>query len=73
MRANKIGFSGNVEIRCPFLDVNLVDMVMSIDPDLKMCDNTKPDGVHQKMEKWVLRTAFDTPEDPYLPEDVLWR
>ncbi len=25
------------------------------------------------MEKWVLRTAFDTPEDPYLPEDVLWR
>jgi asparagine synthase (glutamine-hydrolysing) len=46
MRANKIGFSGNVEIRCPFLDVNLVDMVMSIDPELKMCDNTRPDGVH---------------------------
>lgn len=25
------------------------------------------------MEKHVLRKAFDTPEDPYLPDEVLWR
>ena len=35
--------------------------------------NEKPDGVHPKLEKWVLRKAFDTPEQPYLPEAVLWR
>ena len=25
------------------------------------------------MEKYILRKAFDDPEDPYLPESVLWR
>ena len=25
------------------------------------------------MEKHILRKAFDTPEDPYLPDDILWR
>jgi asparagine synthase (glutamine-hydrolysing) len=24
-------------------------------------------------EKYILRKAFDTPEDPYLPAEVLWR
>ena len=33
----------------------------------------RPDGVHPKMEKYLLRKAFDRPESPYLPEDVLWR
>ena len=33
----------------------------------------RPDGRHPKMEKYLLRKAFDTPERPYLPEDVLWR
>lgn len=35
--------------------------------------NEKPDGVHKKMEKYILRKAFDLPEDPYLPAEVLWR
>merc|ERR1711935_683740 len=26
-----------------------------------------------KMKKWVLRKAFDTKDEPYLPESVLWR
>jgi asparagine synthetase B (glutamine-hydrolysing) len=29
--------------------------------------------MHPKMEKYALRKAFDTPENPYLPDDVLWR
>ena len=33
----------------------------------------KPDGVHACIEKYLLRKAFDTPQQPYLPEDVLWR
>ena len=26
-----------------------------------------------RMEKFALRSAFDVPEDPYLPQEVLWR
>ena len=33
----------------------------------------RPDGKHRKMEKYILRKAFDDPVDPYLPESVLWR
>ena len=29
--------------------------------------------MHPKIEKYLLRKAFDTPGRPYLPEDVLWR
>lgn len=44
-----------------------VDILMQIDmQDL-------PDGKHKKMEKYILRKAFDDPSDPYLPESVLWR
>ena len=32
-----------------------------------------PDGKHKKMEKYILRKAFDVVDDPYLPEEVLWR
>ena len=39
---------------------------MNIDPELKMCPGSK-------IEKHVLREAFDDKEDPYLPESVLWR
>ncbi len=33
----------------------------------------RPDGRHARMEKYLLRKAFDRPDAPYLPEDVLWR
>ena len=33
----------------------------------------KPDGVHPRLEKYLLRKAFDTPDNPYLPAEVLWR
>ena len=35
---------------------------MNTDPYLKLCNSKKlPDGVHPKMEKYLLRKAFDTP------------
>ncbi len=47
---------------------------MNIDPKEKMINMAeRPDGRHARMEKYVLRKAFDDPEDPYLPESVLWR
>ena len=51
LRANKVGHAGGVEIRCPYLDREFVEVVMNTDPTLKMCDlREKPDGVHGKME-----------------------
>ena len=74
LRANKSTMAWSVEARVPFLDKEVLELVMNMDPAEKMCDmGSKPDGVHPKMEKYVLRKAFDTPEDPYLPEEVLWR
>jgi asparagine synthase (glutamine-hydrolysing) len=47
---------------------------MNIDPSLKMCNlKEKPDGVHSKLEKYLLRKAFDDKTHPYLPERLLWR
>lgn len=74
LRANKASYSFGVEVRVPFLDLELLDYVMSIDPEAKVCDmSSKPDSLHPKMEKWVLRKAFDDPEHLYLPESVLFR
>jgi len=74
LRANKASYSFGVEVRVPFLDLDFLNYVMSIDPEDKVCDLTvKPDGIHPKMEKWILRKAFDVPENPYLPDSVLFR
>jgi len=64
LRANKSTMAWGVEARVPFLDQSFLNTVMTINPKLKCRDNK---------EKWCLREAFNTPDDPYLPENVLWR
>ena len=64
LRANKSTMAWGVEARVPFLDQSFLNNVMTIDPKIK-CRN--------KVEKWCLREAFNTPDNPYLPESVLWR
>mmetsp|Transcript_23830 Transcript_23830/g.45382 ORF Transcript_23830/g.45382 Transcript_23830/m.45382 type:complete len:694 (+) Transcript_23830:102-2183(+) len=74
MRANKSTLAWGLEARVPFLDKEVLEVTMNLDPKEKMIDmNDKPDGVHPRMEKYALRKAFDTPGNPYLPESVLWR
>jgi len=74
LRANKSCFAFGLEARVPFLDKAFLQLAMNIDPAEKMCDREdKPDGVHPRSEKYILRKAFDTPERPFLPESVLWR
>ena len=68
LRANKSMAAWGVEARVPFLDKEFLDLAMAIDPSLKMTSN---DG--RRIEKNILREAFDIPDDPYLPESVLWR
>jgi asparagine synthase (glutamine-hydrolysing) len=68
LRANKSTMAWGVEARVPFLDRHFLDVAMALDPKEKLID--KKNG---RIEKYILRKAFDTPENPYLPSEVLWR
>ena len=68
LRANKSTMAWGVEARVPFLDADFLEVAMNIDPKEKMIDVSKG-----RIEKYILRKAFDTPDDPYLPADILWR
>jgi len=63
LRANKSLASWGVEGRVPFLDKEFMDIAMRLNPKDKMA------GSNGKMEKWILRKAFES----YLPESVAWR
>jgi asparagine synthase (glutamine-hydrolysing) len=67
LRANKSMMAWGVEPRVPFLDREFLDVAMRMDAKYKMID--KASGGAQRMEKGVLRQAFDG----YLPESILWR
>mmetsp|Transcript_8809 Transcript_8809/g.15504 ORF Transcript_8809/g.15504 Transcript_8809/m.15504 type:complete len:589 (-) Transcript_8809:63-1829(-) len=73
LRANKAMSAYGVEPRVPFLDREFLDYVMTLDPEVKMCKVREGDEKRGSVEKFILRKAFDTPENPYLPEEVLWR
>merc|ERR1712223_56147 len=66
LRANKSMMGWGVEARVPFLDREFLEYAMNLDPEVKMCPGNK-------IEKNVLRSAFDTPEQPFLPNEILWR
>ncbi len=63
LRANKSLAAWGIEGRVPFLDKEFMDMAMRLNPADKMITKER------KMEKWVLRKAFEK----YLPESVAWR
>lgn len=67
LRADKSTMAHGLEVRVPFLDRDFLDLAMGIDPV------DKQPGSYKGMEKYLLRKAFDTPDDPYLPDAVLWR
>ncbi|MCG8701975.1 MAG: asparagine synthase B [Bacteroidales bacterium] len=68
LRADKATMATGLEARVPFLDKGFLDVAMRINPADK-----RPDKAAGKIEKYVLRKAFDDKEDPYLPEEILWR
>ena len=70
LRANKATMAHGLEVRVPFLDRDMLDVSMSMNPDFKLCT---PSSSTQFIEKWALRAAFDDSEMPWLPEAVLWR
>ncbi|KAK8928388.1 Asparagine synthetase [glutamine-hydrolyzing] 2 [Platanthera zijinensis] len=68
LRANKATSAWGLEARVPFLDKKFISIAMNIDPEWKMI---RPDL--GRIEKWVLRNAFDDNERPYLPKHILYR
>ncbi len=70
LRANKSMCAWGVETRVPFLDKHFLATALSFDPTAKM-SGTHPDG--PRIEKHCLRAAFDTKDDPYLADEILWR
>ncbi|KAJ6366169.1 hypothetical protein OIU77_002697 [Salix suchowensis] len=68
LRANKSTSAWGVEARVPFLDKEFINIAMSIDPEWKMI---RPDL--GRIEKWILRNAFDDEKNPYLPKHILYR
>ncbi|MGH2664375.1 asparagine synthase B [Flavobacterium sp.] len=67
LRADKSTMAHGLEARVPFLDKAFLDVAVRIKAEEKL-----PKTYNGK-EKYILRKAFDTPEQPYLPEEVLWR
>lgn len=67
LRADKSTMAHGLEARVPFLDKEFLELAIKIKPEEKQPKTY--DGV----EKYILRKAFDTPENPYLPAVVLWR
>ncbi|KAG6411924.1 hypothetical protein SASPL_124578 [Salvia splendens] len=68
LRANKATSAWGLEARVPFLDKEFLNVAMSIDPEWKLI---KPD--QGRIEKWIIRRAFDDEERPYLPKHILYR
>lgn len=68
LRVNKASMAWGLEVRVPFLHKPFIDYVMSIDPKEK-----HPQSNPLHIEKYILREAFDTKENAYLPEEILWR
>ena len=67
LRADKSTMAHGLEARVPFLDKAFLEMAIQIQPE------EKQPKTYNGVEKYILRKAFDTPENPYLPQEVLWR
>jgi len=55
----------SIEGRVPFLDLELINLAMTIPPSLKLYDERR----RQRIEKWILRKAAAD----LLPPEIIWR
>ncbi|VDD89975.1 unnamed protein product [Enterobius vermicularis] len=69
LRADKSCMAHAVEVRVPFLDKAFLEVAMMTHPRYKrpVVYENRP------VEKYFLRKAFDDPDKPYLPKEILWR
>ncbi|UJL47363.1 asparagine synthase B [Virgibacillus sp. NKC19-16] len=60
-RSDRMSMAHSVELRVPFLDLEVIDYALKIPADLKLKDG--------KVEKWILRNAYDG----RLEDNIIWR
>ncbi|CAI5455947.1 unnamed protein product [Caenorhabditis angaria] len=70
LRADKSSMAHSVEVRVPFLDKAFLEASILTAPQFKRPQKLE-DG--RRCEKYVLRSAFNNDERPYLPHEILWR
>ncbi|HLC22647.1 MAG TPA: asparagine synthase B [Candidatus Nanoarchaeia archaeon] len=72
LRADKSTMAHGIELREPMLDLEFLEKAIGLSPTLKrpLLPTATKEG---RIEKFVLRKAFDDKDDPYLPENILWR
>jgi len=79
LRANKSTMAWGLEARVPFLDKAFLEVCMNIDAKEKMFSKGTSQEFDEdgcpRMEKYILRKAFDCAPDGsrYLPRSILWR
>lgn len=61
LRADRATSAWSLELRVPFLDINLINFVRHIDPAYKLCN--------KRIEKYILRKAMED----LMPPEVCWR
>ena len=65
LRTDRTTANSGLEVRVPFLDANFVKFSLSIPAKYKRSN--------KRMEKYIIRKAFEDEENPYLPHEILWR
>lgn len=63
LRADRCISANSLEARVPFGDLDFVEYVLAVDPEMKLNKYSKG--------KYLLRHAFE--DGGYLPEEILWR
>lgn len=72
LRADKSTMANGIEAREPMLDKDLLEKAMGLSPHLKRPVRSNIPS-EARIEKYILRKAFDDKTDPYLPSSILWR
>ena len=67
LRADRVVSSVSCELRLPFFNPELMDYVLRLPAEYRWPVS------NDDIEKKILRDAFTDPEDPYLPNEILWR
>lgn len=72
LRADKSTMAHGLEARVPLLDKEFLEVAMSLEPSIKRPLRESISG-DARIEKYVLRKAFDDKDEPFLPDEILWR
>ncbi|NDC95470.1 hypothetical protein EB118_10475 [bacterium] len=68
LKNNKVAGKYNLEIRCPYLDMDFIELVLDIHPRMKLPQ--KYDYTKSPVSKYIVRKAIELHCD--LPASVLW-